>query len=76
MRPRTVLLLWRSWIGPKIEFKFTLYLDDALWMTAVLEESISQRLGAADKKTTKGTPAFAGNPIAGTISANENNPWG
>ncbi|MEY9800574.1 hypothetical protein [Bradyrhizobium elkanii] len=45
-------------------------------MTAVLEESISQRLGAADKKTTKGTPAFAGNPIAGTISANENNPWG
>ncbi|MGX1350628.1 hypothetical protein AB7M49_004204 [Bradyrhizobium elkanii] len=45
-------------------------------MTAVLEESISQRLGAADKKTTKGAPAFAGNPVAGPISANENNPWG
>ncbi|KGT74545.1 hypothetical protein MA20_38365 [Bradyrhizobium japonicum] len=74
MTPRSVLLfgLWR----PKIEFNCTRYLDDALRMAAVLEESISQSLGAADKEAAKGAPSFAGDPVTGPILANENNPWG
>lgn len=73
---RPLFGLCRSWIGPKIEFNCSRYLDDALWMAAVLAESISQSLAAADKQAAKGAPSFAGDPVTGPISANENNPWG
>ncbi|WP_407121429.1 hypothetical protein [Bradyrhizobium sp. STM 3561] len=73
MTPQRVLLfgLWR----PKIELNCTRYLDDAFWMAAVLEASISQSFRAADKEAAKGAPSFAGDPVTGPISANENNPW-
>ncbi|KRQ07656.1 hypothetical protein AOQ73_12180 [Bradyrhizobium pachyrhizi] len=68
--------MWRSWIGTNIQFNCTRYLDDTLWMAAVLEQSISHGLGAADKQTAKCATLFADDPVTGPISTNENNPWG
>ncbi|MDA9534846.1 hypothetical protein ACM41_00720 [Bradyrhizobium sp. CCBAU 21362] len=56
-----------------LELDLTRHFDDALWMASVLEESVFQSFSAADKKPAKRAPFFAGNPVAGPISADKNN---
>ncbi|MCK1270349.1 hypothetical protein IVB44_30075 [Bradyrhizobium sp. 49] len=59
--------------GPNFEFDLMRHLDDALWMAAILDKSVFQCLGAADKKTTKGATLFPRNPITAPVPANKDN---
>lgn len=75
VRPTVVEFCMRR-VGANIEFDFARYLNDALWMTAVLVKSVFQSLGAVDKRAAKRAPLFAGNPVTGPISADKDDPRG
>lgn len=72
--PRSPKLFCNSWLGANIEFDFTRHLDDALRMVAGLQTGVFQSLGAVDEQAAKGAASFAGNPVAGPIPANKNDP--
>lgn len=55
-----------------IEFNFARTLNDRFWMIAILGKSVFQRLIAVNEQATEHAVLFSGNPVATTISANEN----